>query len=129
MPGDSCQILTTKESWNPTWPEAHLVTTKQTKSGWWLPMCKKPNIPFGSFQWYYWSKSPKIWLDKKHNWQHPIKFGSLKCYIALMTNAVQKKKKNYYPGILQCLEEFSWPHQHLTKNGSLRYPLPLNQKI
>ena len=41
--------------------------------------CKKSNESIDSFQRYWSSKNPAIWLDERHNWSHPTKVDSLRC--------------------------------------------------
>ena len=55
---------------------------------WWLSPCKWNKLSFDSFL-RYWSKNPAIWFDKKHNWPHPMKSSSLRCYLHLRTNSMQ----------------------------------------
>ena len=67
---------------------------------WRLTSCKKSKILIGSFQWHTGLKDPAIWLDTKHNWSHPTKRVSLRCYFPFMTNAMHRKLK-YQLSIIQ----------------------------
>ena len=57
----------------------------------WLTPCKETKISTDSFQRYWWSKNPAIWLGKWHNWPHSTKSKSLRWYLHLMMNSMQKK--------------------------------------
>ena len=63
---------------------------------WWLSPCKKS-------KWYQWFKNPAIWLDKRPNWPHPTKSSSLRCYLPLMVNSMQK---NWY--IIDSFQRYWW---------------------
>ena len=83
--------------------------------------------------WFFLEKRPKnpaIWLDKRHNWLHPIKNGSLKCHLALVRNFMHKKQRKlliYSRDIIdQRILQSDWKRHtylHPTKSGSLRYYL------
>ena len=38
------------------------------------------------------SKNPKVWLDDRHTWLHPIKSSSLRCYLPLMANSMHNNQ-------------------------------------
>ena len=83
-------------SQNPDWtrgPTGHTqpkVVLLDTTFPWWLSPLKKSTILIDSFQRYWVSKNTVIWLDERHNWSHPIKKGSLRCYLSLMFSSMQK---------------------------------------
>ena len=41
---------------------------------------------------YWWSNNPAIWLDKRHNWPHLTKSGTLRWYLPLVSIFIQKNK-------------------------------------
>ena len=67
---------------------------------WWLSQCKnlrylfffseisinyrETNIFIDSFQRYWWSKNPAIWLAERYKKPHPTKSGTLRCYFPLV---------------------------------------------
>ena len=54
-----------------------------------LPSSKKnQKIWICSLQWCCWSKNPAIWWDERQTCQHPTKSGSLRSYLASMTNSM-----------------------------------------
>ena len=55
---------------------------------WWLFPSKKVYID--SFQRYWWSKNPAIWLEGRYNGSHPTKSSTLICYLSFI--AVTKEK-------------------------------------
>ena len=59
-----------------------------------LSLCKKSKISLASFDRCWWSKSTAIWLDKRHNWPHPTKSGSLWCYLSSMIISMQKSSRS-----------------------------------
>ena len=42
-------------------------------------------VSIDTFQRHWWSENPGTWLDERKNWSYPIKSGSLRCYLHLMT--------------------------------------------
>ena len=88
------QILMIKESCNLIEWEAQLATPKIVS----LRCClllmtnsmRKTRISRDSFQRYWWSKNPTIWLDKRHNWPHAPKISRPGCYLPLLTISLQK---------------------------------------
>ena len=57
---------------------------------WSITPCKKTKIAIDSFQRYWWSNTPAIWLDKRRNWSYPTNRGSSRCHIHLMAISMQK---------------------------------------
>ena len=51
-------------------------------------------VSIDSFQRYWWSKNPVIWLDGRHNWPHTTKSSSLTYYFPLLTVCMQKKLRD-----------------------------------
>ena len=51
---------------------------------WRLSPYKKSRVLIDSLQRYWWPKNPGIRLNKRHNWQHPTKTGSLRSFLPLM---------------------------------------------
>ena len=51
---------------------------------WRLSPYKKSRVLIDSLLRCWWPKNPGIRLDKRHNWQHPTKTGSLRSFLPLM---------------------------------------------
>ena len=47
-------------------------------------------VSIDSFQRYWWSKNPTIWLDERFSWPHSTKSGSLRSYLSFMIISMQK---------------------------------------
>ena len=137
-----------KESWNLIGPEAHLDTLNQEWKSYVLPSLddylypKKSKMSIGPFQWHCWSKNCTFWLVERHNWPQPTKSGSLRSYLSLTTNSMQKTKilidsfqRNWWSKnpVIQMGRRLNWLHP--TKSGgprcflSLMYNLMYNQRI
>ena len=70
---------------------------------WWSPQCKKTKVLIVSFQRYWWSKNPAVWLDKRHNWSHPTTSG-ISDAIYLWWSSLCKKSKR----LIDSLQWFWW---------------------
>ena len=87
--------------------------------------CEKTKISLNSFPRYWWLKNLAIWLDKRHNWPHPTRSTSLRCYLHLMSyhwseisfDSLQRYWWSKNPGIWLG-ERHIWSHP--TKSSSLR---------
>ena len=87
---DDRRILQTDWMRGTTGPTQSKVAVPDVTFLWWLSPCKKSKRLIDSFQRHWWSKNPDIWLDKRHNSPYPIKIDSLRYYVALMINFMQK---------------------------------------
>ena len=60
---------------------------------WWLSPPKKSKRLIDYFPRYWWSKNNAIWLDKRHNCQHPTKSVSLMCYLFWWLSPCKKSER------------------------------------
>ena len=74
--------------------EAQLTTLKIVSLRCCIPLMtnsmQKTSISLDSFQRYWWSRNPTVWLDKRHNWPHPPKSARPGCCLPLLTISLQK---------------------------------------
>ena len=114
----------------PVGPNAHLANTQtrvevlNATFPWWLSTCKISRRLIDSLQRYWWSRFSTIWLDKRNNWPHPTKSGSLKCYLSLMPNLMQKKLRyNLIPSRdidHQTILQYDWTRDIIDKLNQKR---------
>ena len=78
--------LSERQNWGKTRHNQPQVVVSDTSFFWKLSPCKKSKVLIDSFQRYWWSNNTTIWLDKRHNWLHPSKSGSLRFYLCSFSN-------------------------------------------
>ena len=54
----------------------------------------KTNISLGYFQRHWWSKTLATWLDERHNYWHPTKSDSFRCYLHWSLSPFKNSKRS-----------------------------------